>query len=52
MKKEYSEPILEVQKFSFEELLEGATTPSGTPVEETVQVETTPEVDPGESDDW
>lgn len=52
MKKEYLEPILEVQKFSFEELLEGATTPSGTPVEETVQVETSPEIDPGEGDDW
>lgn len=52
MKKEYSEPILEVQKFSFEELLEGATTPSGTPIEETVQVETGGAIDPGEDEDW
>lgn len=35
MKKEYSEPIFEIEKFSFEDII-AATTESGYPIEETV----------------
>ncbi|WP_293972540.1 hypothetical protein [uncultured Ruminococcus sp.] len=51
MRKKYSEPVLEVQKFSFEDILAGSLTPSTTaPTEESVPVETGGEIDPGE--DW
>lgn len=51
LRKKYSEPVLEVQKFSFEDILAGSLTPSTTaPTEESVPVETGGEIDPGE--DW
>lgn len=48
MKKEYIEPLFEVEKFYFENVLN--TTESGTPIEEIVGTGGNSEVDPGE--DW
>lgn len=45
MKKEYLEPFIEVQKFSFEEILAETLTESGYPIEEEVATEDGGEVD-------
>lgn len=45
MKKEYLEPFIEVQKFSFEEILDNTLQVSGQPVEGEVATEDGGEVD-------
>lgn len=45
MKKEYLEPFIEVQKFSFEEILAETLTESGVPIEGEVATEGDQEVE-------